>query len=742
VRRLGRLILIVCLTGAVLAIGVTALAVIGDDVVHRSATATDARLPPLSQELLHGSTIYADDGSVLAVEQGAKLSEPVPISKIPKVLINAVLDTEDAHFYTHGGFDIPSTLRAAASDSSPGDQFQGGSTIAQQLVKQTYLTSQRKLSRKVKEAVLADRLEKEYTKDQILDAYLNIVYLGSGAYGVQAAANIFFNEDVGQLTLPQAALLAGNIQSPTAYDPISNPTGARVRRSQVLARMLKERSITPAEAAAANVSPLPTSTTKPPTPPNTTSNSYVQQVVSQLLGADSPLGSTYQERYEALYEGGLKIYTNYDPNLEAAAEGAVAGDVPADATADNLEEALVAIDPSTGKVRAIVGGSTDFDIATQGGRQPGSGFKIFTLLAALQQGYSINSAVDATAPCAIAFPPSATGISTGDDDLLLHPAENDEGPGSGGETTIANATAQSYNCAFLRIAHEIKLTSVISMARQLGITGPLPAVPAMVLGSEPVSPLEMAAAYATVADGGVYHTPSFIDHIVDRSGATIYTGEGPGKQVVSPEIAAQATTAFRDVVTYGTGTSAAVPGHDVAGKTGTASGPVDAWFNGFTPQLATSVWMGNPNQEVKMDLPDIGEVYGGTLPAKTFRDFMASALLGQPNAPLTVLSGGEIPPGKPVSSPGLTRDDKYHPAPPKPAPVAAPTPMVTPTSVTTPDTSQDTTPVTVPATAPDTAPVTVPATTPVTVPVSVPIAPPVTPGVPTAPVPAPPAPSP
>ncbi|MCL2395167.1 MAG: penicillin-binding protein [Acidimicrobiaceae bacterium] len=729
--RLSRLILIVVVTGALVAACLAALAMVGNNIIHKTAIADESTLAPLSSKILSGSTIYDDQGNVLAVEQGPQLSEPVPLSKIPKVLINAVLDTEDVHFYTHGGFDIPSTLRAAASTAS-GDQFQGGSTIPQQLVKQLYVGSERKLSRKIKEAVLASRLEKVYTKNEILNAYLNTVYLGSGATGVQAASFVFFDKDVSQLTLPEAALLAGNIQSPSAYDPISNPTGARIRRSQVLARMLKVRSINKAQYAAANVAPLPNHTTSRPQPTTSNSNLYVNQVIDELLAAGSPLGKTKTERYNALYEGGLKIYTNYDPTMTAQALGAVTGDVPPAATSQGLTEALAAIDPATGAVRAIVGGNTQFDLATQGTRQPGSGFKIFTLLAALEQGYSISSQVDATAPCAVAFPPSATGTAIGNYDLIPpnlggpakgKPATNDEGPGSGGKTTIENATAQSYNCAFIRLAHEIKLTSVISMAHSLGITAYLPAVPAMVLGADPASPLEMAAAYAAVADNGVYHTPSFISRIVNGAGQLVYNGLGPGKQVFSPAIAAQATTAFRDVVTSGTGKAEAnVPGHDVAGKTGTATGPTDAWFNGYTPQLAVSVWMGNPNKEVPMVVPGLNgsdcvpttscEVYGGTIPAQTFRDFMASALQGKPNAPLNVLPPQLIPPGRPVSSPALSADDKIHPPPPPPPPAPTPGPGAVVPAATQPPPPVTTATYTPPATNPPAATPPPPATAP------------------------------
>jgi penicillin-binding protein 1A len=244
---------------------------------------------------------------------------------------------------------------------------------------------------------------------------------------------------------------------------------------------------------------------------------------------------------------------------------------------------MVTIDPATGKVLAMVGGTgvnnttpgSHFNIITQGTRQPGSGFKIFTLLAALEQGYSIYDTLLAKSPCAIDFPT--------DHDLVTHPARNDEGNG-GGVVSLLNATAQSLNCAFIRLAHEVGLPSVINMAQRLGITADLPQFPSIVIGSIAVHPIEMAAAYATVADDGVYHTPSFIDHIVDRSGATFYSGASPGHRVLSTQVAREATVALRAVVQSGTGTGAALYNRQVAGKTGTTNNNVDAWFNG--PHLA------------------------------------------------------------------------------------------------------------------------------------------------------------
>jgi penicillin-binding protein 1A len=653
VSRLLRFVAITAASALVITGAVLGLGVVGRGLLHHTATADAVPLPPLGSETaLGGSTVYAADGTtVLAVLHASQDRKPVALSKVSKLLIQAVLDTEDHRFYLHGGFDIPSTIRALAADSSSKSGVQGGSTIAQQLVKQTYLSSARKLSRKVKEAVLADRLERKYTKDQILQAYLNTIYLGNGAYGVEAAANLYFGKHATQLTLPQAALLAGLIQNPSGDDPILNPADARTRRGEVLSRMLHYGDVTAAQAAAANLVPLPTKIIEPAVAGDQISDYYVQQVQSELLAPGSPLGSTYDQRYQALFEGGLKIYTNLSPSMQALAEQTIANDTPNNNR--GFQQAMVSIDPSTGKVLAMVGGagvqSAHYDIITQGTRQPGSGFKLFTLLAALQQGYSIYDSLNAQSPCAIDFPT--------DHDLLTQPARNDEGNG-GGVVSLLNATAQSLNCAFIRLAHEVGLSNVISTAQSLGVTENLPEFPSIVIGSVAVHPIEMAAAYAAVADDGVYHAPSFIDHIVDRSGATIYHGADPGRQVISPQVAREATVALQAVVQSGTGTGAALYNRPAAGKTGTTNNNVDAWFNGFTPQLETTVWMGNVAGEVSMtDVGGVGQVYGGTFPAHTWRDFMTTALAGLPPTAFTSPDFGALPAPKFITSPSLVHDD-------------------------------------------------------------------------------------
>jgi membrane peptidoglycan carboxypeptidase len=646
VRRLLRLLIAIALGTAAVSTAILVVPLVGRDLYRHAATTVADPIPPLSTVTETGSTVYAANGAVLATLQPVQRRQPVKLDQISSILVKAVLDTEDHRFYQHGGIDFPSTVRAALSDSSGGN-FQGGSTIAQQLVKQVYLNSERTLSRKIKEAVIANRLEKLYTKRQILNAYLNIVYLGSGSNGVQAAAEAYWGIPASQLTLPEAALLAGLIQSPSGYDPITDPAAARTRRSEVLARMLHYHDITRRQERRANATPLPTAVTTEQEPLTGIDGYYVEEVEQQLEGAGSPLGSTYAQRREALLEGGLKIYTNLNPSQQAVAETSVVDNTPADALSQGIEENLVSIDPSNGDVTAMISGQNFQTQQTVTATSPaffaGSGFKIFTLLAGLEEGQSIYDSVDATAPCSVPFPDNL-GYTTGHEP---GPAENDEGPGSGGVTTITNATAQSYNCAFFRMGHQVGLPAVVAQVEKLGIPASEIAAsannPSIVLGAVDVSPLQMASAYATLASGGTYHTPSFINHITDRAGATVYTEPTTGTQVVPANIVAEADVAFQAVVQDGTGTVAQIPGREVAGKTGTTSGPTSAWFNGYTPQLETTVWMGSPTGDIKSMVVDGEEVYGATFPAPTVHQYMAAILAGQPVVDFPVVDRATLP---------------------------------------------------------------------------------------------------
>jgi membrane peptidoglycan carboxypeptidase len=701
VTRLIRLIAVIAGAALLLTGTSVAFAMVGSNLAHHTASSQQIPLPPLADSTtLAPSTVYADDGkTVLAVLHASQLRKPIPLKQVAPIMIKALLDTEDHRFYLHGGFDIPSTIRALSHDSSSGNGLQGGSTITQQLVKLTYLTPERKLSRKIKEAVIADRLERTYSKDQILQAYLNTIYFGNGAYGIEAAAITYFNEHASQLTLPQAALLAGLVQNPSGYDPILQPADSRDRREQVLDRMAHYNDITAAEEAKANATPLPVKVTPVPTVnSDQISDYYVQEVETELLGANSPLGSTYDQRYQALFEGGLKIYTNLDPTLQSQAEQTIAADTPANSR--GFQQAMVAIDPATGKVRAMVGGTgvnqSHYNIITQGTRQPGSGFKLFTLVAALEQNYSLYDTLDGQSPCAIDFPT--------DHDLVTQPAHNDEGDAGAGVMNLLDATALSINCAYIRLAHEVGLQNVISVAHSMGVTATLPEFPSIVIGSVAVHPIDMAAAYATVADNGVYHTPTFVDHIVDPSGATIYKGQDPGHPVMTPQVAEEATLALQGVVQFGTGTRAALYNRPSAGKTGTTDSVTDAWFNGFTPQLETTVWMGDESQELPMtNVGGVGQVYGGTFPAQTWHDFMTAALANQPVIDFTPPNYALFPPAHYITSPGLVaadvRDHNTVYTPPPPA-TTRPT-----TGTTKPGNTGNPTPTTAPpATSPTTKP--------------------------------------
>jgi penicillin-binding protein 1A len=448
------------------------------------------------------------------------------------------------------------------------------------------------------------------------------------------------------------------IQNPNGYDPLLRPEAARQRRSEVLARMVVYHDISATQAAAAAATPLPTKVITPGTADGI-SDYYVQQVRNQLLSSGSPVGATYAQRYAALFRGSLRIFTNLDPADQRTAERSVAAGTPA--SGGRFEQALVSLDPRTGAVRALVGGlgthRSQFDIITQGTRQPGSGFKLFTLLAALERGYSLNDTVDGQSPCAIGFPT--------DPYLVHHPARNDEGAG-GGIMTLLAATAQSTNCAYIRLAHEVGLGAIIAMAHRLGIQEPLPPYPSIVIGSIAVQPLEMAAAYAAVADGGIYHPPTFINRILTPAGRTVYRGGTPGRLVLSLRVSAEADVALEAVVKNGTGKAAAIGGRPLAGKTGTTSNNVDAWFNGYTPQLETTVWMGNLQTELPMTSVGGIPVYGGTYPAATWRLYMATALAHDPWQPFP--RSPRLPRGRYITSRALVADDVLnHNRPPPPA---------------------------------------------------------------------------
>ena len=633
-RTVGRFLLVSFLAAAGLAIAAILMARPVSAVLTAAQPGESNKLEEL-EELAQRSIVYTRDGETMAVLKAEENRSPVELKQVPEHLINAVIAVEDERFWQHGGVDIRSTGRAMMSNVAAGGVTQGGSTITQQLVKNTLVTPERSIGRKMKEAVLALRVESELSKEEILEKYLNTVYFGSGAYGVQAAAETYFGVDVEKVTVGQAALLAGIIRNPTGYEPFRYPAEAKARRDIALDQMVKERYLEADDADELRDDPLPTSPHSPLPAPN---DYFVEEVKQRLLD-DPRLGETAQERYNAVFKGGLKIYTTMDPRMQELAREKVEEILPG--TKRGITAALVTLEPYSGAVRAMVGGpnfeQARYNLVTQGLRQPGSSWKAFVLMAGIEAGYGPRHTINGTSPCPVRaggrpWLPSNYGESTG------------------GVASITTAMAKSYNCAFVRLGLKVGLDKVTDVARRLGITSPLDDVPAMTLGTEEVHPLDMASAYGTIANDGVRHEPFFVERVLDRNGKVLIEGGSTGEQVVDINHARMATQIMRAVVTGGTGTRANVPGRQVAGKTGTSQNYENAWFVGYTPQLTTAVWMGSPVGNVPM-----GGVTGGTYPAAIFGAFMRAALAGAPVENFKAPDPKAIPGGGYISDPAQAR---------------------------------------------------------------------------------------
>lgn len=587
------------------------------------------------------SIVYDRNGNVMATLATEDRS-PVKLSQIPQVLINAVISIEDRKFYEHHGVDWAGTVRALFKNVDAGGIAQGGSTITQQLVKNTFsIGRKRTLTTKAREAVLAMELEKQLSKNQILDDYLNLVYFGNGAYGVQAAVERYFPlTPLHDLDLAQAALLAGLIQSPEALNPVKHPGAAARRRSEVLDAMVTNHKVSAAAAELAKSVPLPTSVHYPHSAPL---DYYMDEVKNVLLNDDPTvpgdpaemLGPTPQARANAVFRGGLQIYTSYDPTLQFEATSAVNQVLPK----STFTASLVVIDNSDGGVRAIANGRTfaemQFDPATEGpGRQAGSSFKVFTLATALSRGYTANDTVS-TAPLSWRL-----NQGSGSDAFYNIGGRGDDC--SGNVLTLTTAIADSDNCAFVRT--ELSLgpgnfgsdgaKAVIQTAKSMGInTSNFLPVVTTTLGTNGVHPLEMAQAYSVLPNDGVLKRATFVTKIVDRNGKTIYQAPSQGTQVLDPNVARTETAMLEHVLRDGTASSSlgSFP-RPAAGKTGTTDRNQDAWFIGYTPQYTAAVWMGNPFEEIPMTNVGGITVFGATYPARIWRTFMQNA-----TAPLPAL---------------------------------------------------------------------------------------------------------
>jgi penicillin-binding protein 1A len=604
--------------------------------------AQSCNLPSLDEErelapaLAQTSLLYAADGQLITVLHAGEDRVVIPFKRMPETIRDAVIATEDQRFYEHHGIDLKALLRAAYVDATSGRVVEGGSTITQQLVKQLYVGGERTLSRKIKEAILAWQLEDRLTKDQILAKYLNTVYFGNGAYGVQAAARTYFDEDAMQLTLSQAATLAGLIRAPVEYDPVAHPVRARRQRDQVLAAMLEQGMIGQAAYQRASSRPIRLRVN------DGIGSGYIApyfvDYFKEWFLSNPRFGPTVHDRYDLLFKGGLRITTTLVPRLQEEAERAIGSILP---YRTDPFAALTVLDPRTGYVKAMVGGRDYWDrhdpfarinLATGGstGRQTGSAFKPFALVAALENGLTPQTPLNGS----YARIPLQNGT-------YWEPT-NAEGAGYG-TISLETATVHSVNVAYANLEVELGggdayagAEKIVETAERMGIRcchrtseprTPLEAVPAAVLGANEVSTLEMASAYGTLAFGGRHVQPTPVVSITRPDGTVLYEAQAKAKQVVDPGIASIADDILQEVVSYGTGTAANI-GRPQIGKTGTNSDFTDAWFVGAVPQLVTAVWVGFPKGQVPMccGAVRIGEVFGGTWPAQIWRAFMSQAV--------------------------------------------------------------------------------------------------------------------
>ena len=607
-------------------------------------------LSPLEER----SIVLDRNGGTIATLYGEQNRAPVPLADIPQHVRDAIIVVEDENFYSHDGVNLRATIRALFENVSSGAIEQGGSTITMQLVKNSVLSNEQTLERKTREAILAMRLEEEFTKDQILERYLNTVYFGNGAYGVQAAAETYWGVGVGQLDWAQAALLAAIIRNPSGYNPIRFPEQAAERRQLALDRLVETGHLTDDEAAMYAFSPIPSQVLRVTPPPD---DYFVEQVKQLLL--DDPrfgIGDTPEERYNSVFSGGLRITTTFDPGMQQAAllarDDVLPGDLPGqfmfryDGQDVQGSAALVTTEVATGAVRALVGGpgfdDYRFNIATQSERQAGSSFKVFVLAAALESGLVPNDSVSGNAPCRIPNP-------GGEPDPYI---ASNYGESRGGSGNITAQTSRSSNCAFVRLGQIVGTQRVIDVARRMGITTPLESVPSLPLGFAGVRPVEMAAAYASLANDGVYNAPYYIETIADAAGNVLYAHQPDSRRAVSRQTARLATQVLEANVRSGTGTRARNTFQPSAGKTGTAQRSVDVWFVGFTPQYATAVWMGATSEEIPMRVGSDSTPTGGEWPARIWGQYMNTILQG--SARVEFLEPGATRGGRTLTLPGET----------------------------------------------------------------------------------------
>ena len=603
----GRRIRKLRLLALVLVLGLLSFASFTFGMMTAIAGQIPALDPAHQQKFEHDGYIYDRNGTQLAVLRGRESRVILTSGQIAPIMKQAIVAIEDRRFFEHRGVDLHAIGRAFWADVRNQSVVQGGSTITQQFIKNAYVNDNRSVARKLKEAALAWQLEQRKSKDWILTAYLNTIYIGNGAYGVGQAALTYFRKPASRLTLPEAALLAGIPRDPSRYDPVTNPKAATHRRRLVLDEMLQQGVIAPDEYHAARSAALPSpGQIRLPGTSGGQGQYFVNYVKQQLV---DEYGSSQ------VFGGGMRVATSIDLRLQKIARKAIAKTLT---NPDGPQAALVAIDPRNGDVLAMVGGSnyreSQFNLAVQGERQPGSAFKPFVLAAALDEGISP----------ATHFESHPVVIPLGD---RLWQVNNYEGEYLG-SIDLQSATIHSDNSVFAQLTSVVGPQNVAKMARNAGIQSKLNSYFAIGLGAEAANPLEMARAFSTFANGGNRIDGSVLGN---QPRAVLKIGkrknEAVAHRVLSPTKTAILNGILQKVVTEGTGQRAALSDRPAAGKTGTTENYGDAWFVGYVPQLAVAVWVGYPRELKPMMTDYHGDpVAGGTYPAEIWHTFMQAAL--------------------------------------------------------------------------------------------------------------------
>ncbi|MFA6548578.1 MAG: penicillin-binding protein 1A [Candidatus Margulisiibacteriota bacterium] len=554
--------------------------------------------------------IYADDGEILARLHREENRQVISLAHIPPYMQKALIATEDPHFYLHHGFDFFGIVRAAIKNLAYGHIVEGGSTITQQLARNLFLNRKKTITRKLAEVILALQLERRYTKEEILELYLNQVYLGHNAYGIESAANLYFGKHASELNLAESAMLAGLIRGPELYSPYRNFKGAKARQIFVLNKMLEQGFIDHNAAAAAAIQEMEFS------PKNLrqlgeSAPYFVSYILKDLL-------DKYGE--EMVYHGGLKVYTTLDIGKQIAAEDIITKYVSEEGTKYHFSQtALVSIDPRNGYIKAMVGGvdffASKFNRAVQAKRQPGSAFKPFVYTAAMEQGISPGEIFMDSPTTFDVYPnkwnPQGTWAPKNFDKKFS------------GAVTLRYALEKSLNIPAIKLLERVGINPTIDVARRMGITSHLEPGLALTLGVSEVTPLEITSAFGVFANSGIRVEPTAIIKIENRDGVTLYKHTIEEKKALDPNIAAIMVDMMKGVLLRGTGMRGQI-GRPAAAKTGTTENFKDAWFIGFVPQLVTGVWIGNDDNSPMQGVAEVAVC------PRIWREYNLIALAGTP----------------------------------------------------------------------------------------------------------------